>query len=376
MADEKVTTEVVPWQAPDDTAKGGMIRFGAEGDSQLTELEAIPAALVASAQREVESAVILAKRFPRDLDRSYQSIVRACKRFSFAEKAGYKFPRGKKQDANGRWVQNFVEGPSVYLARELAKAWGNIRFGITILSDDDEIRSLCGWAWDLESNLRVEMPASFKKLQQRKVKQDDGSMRTAWVTPDERDLRELTNKHGAICVRNALLSLIPADVIDDCRRVASEVVNKKVTEDPDAQRKAVLQAFDGLNVNAANLQELIGCPISQASPAQIVQLKGFYAAIRDGQTTISELLDAARADKAAVEGEKKSAAKMKPSSRPLINPRSAQELEQQAEDAGIPPLVVEEFLMTQWGVPKFSEAPADSAEKIKAWIVSQRSTES
>ncbi len=51
----------------------------------------------------------------------------------------------------------------------------------------------------------MEIDDTFRKKIQRKR---DGQ--TVWVTPDERDLRELTNKRGAILERNCLLKLQPS----------------------------------------------------------------------------------------------------------------------------------------------------------------------
>lgn len=376
MSDEKNSGKAAEKVPARVAGEAGMIQFDSIG-SQMTELEAVPAAAIASAQREVESSVVLAKRFPRNLDVSYQSIVRACKRPTFADRAQYRFPRGKKQDSSGNWVQNYVQGPSVYLARELAKAWGNIRFGIRILQDDDDTRTVEGWAWDLESNLHNSTPSTFRKLQQRKVGKGPEA-KTEWVVPDERDLRELTNKHGSICVRNALLALIPADVVEDCMRIAASTLEANAKADPDAQRKAVLIAFGELNVTAEALEELIGCPVVRASPAQIVELKGFYQAIRDGQTTIDQLLAAIREERAEKETKGRGAvpigSKVAESKSAKLNPRTVQELERELSAAGVDLAKVDEVLMPIFGVETLAAVPAGGEERIRAWIKSKQSS--
>ena len=50
----------------------------------------------------------------------------------------------------------FLVGPSVHLARELARIWGNMDYGVHELSRDDargmsEIRA---YAWDQQTNMR------------------------------------------------------------------------------------------------------------------------------------------------------------------------------------------------------------------------------
>ncbi|MCH8828317.1 MAG: type II secretion system F family protein, partial [Planctomycetes bacterium] len=81
--------------------------------------EAGTAAAVAREQSELAGAIEAA---------CYCRIIASCRRPGFAEVARYSFPRG---DAT-------IEGPSIDLAREIARCWGNMRCGIRIVSQDDE----------------------------------------------------------------------------------------------------------------------------------------------------------------------------------------------------------------------------------------------
>lgn len=104
------------------------------------------------AQSEVYFRVALAHDKPRDEDVVTAAMKRACNRLHLAEKAFYKLPRGK--DRNGD--PQTVEGPSVHLARELARIWGNIDYGAKELRQDDEYAQseIEAHAWDLETNAR------------------------------------------------------------------------------------------------------------------------------------------------------------------------------------------------------------------------------
>jgi len=75
-----------------------------------------------------------------------------------------------------------------------------------VVSLTDEHVHIRGFAIDLETNASTEYEDQFKRLVQRKGR--DGE--THWVQPDERDLRELIGRRGAILVRNAILSYTPA----------------------------------------------------------------------------------------------------------------------------------------------------------------------
>src|SRR5690606_36069410 len=72
------------------------------------------------AAQEVQAAMVIAKRFPRDENTAFARIMRACKRKQLAEAAIYAYPKGGTN----------VQGPSIRLAEALAQAWGNIDFGV------------------------------------------------------------------------------------------------------------------------------------------------------------------------------------------------------------------------------------------------------
>jgi len=261
-----------------------------------TALSAPATQMVALAQREIEAAVLLARRFPRDTSACFQALVRACRRPSFAERAQYRYPRGKKKTDSGEWVPNIIQGPSIYFAREVAKLWGNLKVDFQIVEDTDESRTIRARAWDLETNYSTAQEDTFKKLIQRKV---DGV--TQWVVPDERDLRELTNKRAAILERGVILRMLPDDIKADAIGEAEVTRKKDTAQDPDLARKKILVAFDAINVSSAELERLLGCKVGQASPAQIDSLRDLHVAIKDGHTTWQDVVSDAEEARLAKE---------------------------------------------------------------------------
>jgi hypothetical protein len=229
--------------------------------------ELAPTQASALTEAEVKAAITVALRFPRDEARAYERLISACRRPGMAEDASYAFPRGGKE----------ISGPTVYLAREAARVWGNIRHGVNVIADDEETRTIEAWAWDLESNTKVTAQDAFKKLIYRK----DGG----WIKPDERDLRELTNRRAAILKRNCLLELLPPDMIDEARRVAVETVKAAAGADPEAARRRIIDAFAKIAVTEKMLESRLGHSIRQASPDEIADLRQIYKAIADGTAT-------------------------------------------------------------------------------------------
>jgi len=235
--------------------------------------ELAPTAAAAEKQFEIQSAIVLAKKYPRDEDLSFQKLMKACGRTTFAEEAEYSFPRGG----------SMVKGPSVFLAREAARVWTNIRYGLTITRDDASSRQIQGWAWDLETNTKITAEDDFRKLIFRKGK--------GWIEPDERDLRELTNRRGAILIRNCVLQILPKDLVEDALDTARRTLRANAAQDPDAARKKILLAFSELNVTSEMLAAYLGHPVAQSSPAEIADLRAVYKSIADGNTTWTDYIN-------------------------------------------------------------------------------------
>ena len=109
------------------------------------------AAMTERQRAEVESAMTIAKRFPRDEHKAFTSLMKSLQRPKLAEAAQYRFPRGGKE----------VTGASVALCRAIAAAWGNIQYGLEILDSSGDTVHICGYAWDIETNARVQMLLLF-----------------------------------------------------------------------------------------------------------------------------------------------------------------------------------------------------------------------
>lgn len=232
----------------------------------------------ASAQHEIQSAIIIARKFPRNEEACFQRLMKAAMRPSFAEDATYSFPRGGQD----------VTGPSVNLAREAARLWGNIRFGLYVVRDDEDTRLIRGFAYDVEHNVKVEVEDDFRKLIQRKVKEGPEKGKAVWVIPDERDLRELTNRRGAILLRNALLQVMPKDLIEDALYQCSKTLETEATSNPDGERKRLLLDFGSLNIAVEQIEQKLGHAFAQSTPKELAELRGICKSIQDGHTTWAE----------------------------------------------------------------------------------------
>ena len=129
--------------------------------------------------QEVQAAMVIAQRFPRNVDASFARIMQNCKRKALAERAMYEYPRGGEN----------VTGPSIRLAEMLAQNWGNIDFGIVELAQrpgESEVMSYC---WDLETNTRQTKIFTVPHVRQTK--------KGAKALTDPRDIYEMVANQGA-----------------------------------------------------------------------------------------------------------------------------------------------------------------------------------
>jgi hypothetical protein len=100
----------------------------------------------ARAMAEVHAMMRIAQDFPRVPSLAVDRMRDACNYMALAERAFYRFPRGGQQ----------VSGPTVHLARELARCWGNIDYGVKELYRNDLAleSEMQAHAWDIEVNAR------------------------------------------------------------------------------------------------------------------------------------------------------------------------------------------------------------------------------
>lgn len=237
------------------------------------------ASAIAREESEVKAAIVLARANQRDEMTAYTAIINACKRPSFAASAMYSFPRGGSQ----------IVGPSVDLAREMARLWGNVRYGARVVTEDEATVHIKGYAFDLETNAYVEAEDKFKKLIQRK---DKRTGETKWTQPDERDLRELVNRRAAFLVRNCILQLMPPDFVEDAMDQANRTkhadANGQLKEDRAGTVKKMVMAFDEVRVSPEMLAEYLGHAIDDVTDRELADLKAIFKSLRDGNSEREE----------------------------------------------------------------------------------------
>lgn len=221
--------------------------------------------MVSRQAQEVQAAMVVAKRFPRDEVLAMDRILKACQRTSLAAAAVYEYPRGGET----------VTGPSIRLAEALAQNWGNVDFGVIELEQRPGESQVMAYAWDLETNTRQSKVFTVPHIRQTR----SGS----YPLKDPRDIYEMVANQGARRMRACILGVIPGDVVDaaiaQCDKTLKES-NKKPLEE---RITNVCEAFQNdFQITVDSLEKYIGRKAQAFSETDVIRLGKVYRSLKDG----------------------------------------------------------------------------------------------
>ena len=272
--------------------------------SQLPERAAQNAVAEAGQQREiaeVQAAMVIAKRFPRDQIAATDRILQACTRPTLAEGALYSYSRGGQE----------ITGPSIRLAEVAAQCWGNTSFGIRELEQRNGASTVEAFAWDMETNTR-----QVKVFQ---VEHKRHTKKGSYKLEDPRDIYELVANQGARRLRSCILGVVPGDVIEAAVKQCEETLHASADTSPEGLKKLVA-AFEKFDVTREQIEGRIQCRLEAIRPAQVVQLKKVYASLRDGMSAPGDWFEASETAASGVTEQivsgKKTKAKVAPAPAP------------------------------------------------------------
>ena len=221
------------------------------------------------AMAEVQGAIVLAKRFPRNQIEAMDRIAVACQRPGLAEQALYSYARGGTE----------ITGPSIRLAEAIAQNWQNLQFGIRELEQRNGESTVEAFAWDVENNTR-----HVKTFQ---VKHERYTKKGSYRLEDPRDIYEMTANQGARRLRAAILAIIPGDVVESAVSQCEATLKAKADTSPEALKKLV-DAFGRFGVTKDQIEKRIQRHLDTITPAQLVNLRKIYNSMKDGMSGVAE----------------------------------------------------------------------------------------
>lgn len=215
--------------------------------------------------QEVQAAVFMAKRFPRNEDESRARILRACNRPGLAGKAIYSYPKGGSK----------VSGPSVRLMEAIAQSWGNIQSGVVELEQREGESTCMAYCWDIETNTR--------ECKIFTVKHAISTKNGMKVLTDPRDIYELVANQGARRKRACILNIIPGDIVDEAIAACNKTLaggNQRPLID--RLRELTDRFMTYYSVPLSSIEKYFGYPLNVFTEMDGVELAGIYTALRDG----------------------------------------------------------------------------------------------
>lgn len=238
----------------------------AAAGSQATSIEQ------SRAMAEVYAGVTVAQRVPRDITESLNRALETCRTPEMADRAFFKFPRGGTT----------VSGPSIHLAVEMARCWGNIIYGISELDrDDDNARSeMLAYAWDLQTNTSARMTFIVPHKRDKRGGPE--------VLTDLRDIYENNANMGARRLRECIFRVLPPNLIERAKQECMKTLQDG-GDRPLSERLAdMVRAFQDLGISRERLEAKAGCAVDKMTAMDYGQMRVSYASIKRGEISAEE----------------------------------------------------------------------------------------
>jgi hypothetical protein len=223
--------------------------------------------------QEIQAALVVAKKYPRDQHQSFQRIMDTCKRKSLAEEASYLYARGGTQ----------ITGPSIRLLEAIAVAWGNIQSGVIELQNENgESRVQC-YAWDIESNTYD--AKTFTVRHERHTR--EGTVKLT----DPRDTYELVANFAARRKRACLEAVIPRDIIEAAVEQCDLTLKSGQTEPITDRIRKMTTAFAEFGVSVEMLERRLQHKLDACIEQELVILRKIYTSLKDGMGKREDFFD-------------------------------------------------------------------------------------
>jgi hypothetical protein len=191
----------------------------------------------------------------------------------------YALPRGKeKNEQTGKWEQKIVKGPTARFAEVIAATYRNNRYRSRTVSEDEQFITAEGLFLDLENNVAVSCEVR-RRITDREGRRYNSDM-----------VAVTANAAQSIALRNAVLKGIPKAIWKGLYLAAEQVIvgDRKTLAD---RRQATFDQFKAFSMTPPMVCSLLGVSgLAEVDGDHLVTLQGILTALRDGDTTVEQLL--------------------------------------------------------------------------------------
>lgn len=248
-----------------------------------------PAQLVQSLDRaeraNIDIQVSTAKQYPRSISRcANNAVALVTMDKDTAQSCGYALPRGGKP----------ITGPSVHLAKIIAQQYGNLRAEAKVVEITDKQVVSRGTAWDLENNYAVSFEVRRSIIGRNGNRFSD-------------DMITVTgNAANSIAYRNAIFGIVPKSITDKAYKAAQHLITGDLSDEEKLIKRrdgAIKHFIDTYGITEEEVIKLCGKhTVNQIQADEIALLLGFAQSLKDGDTTVEELMAPFRKGKAKTKG--------------------------------------------------------------------------
>lgn len=273
---------------------GEVVRQEFGADQLARSAETSQTAMAAAADAEIKAAYVMARANRRSWAAVRVDLLHHCERPTFAAAAIYRKPVGRGE---------FKEGLSVKFAEVARSECGNLWVSTKTIYDDAEKRIERVRCVDLEKNNPEEVDIPTEKTMERKFLKDGQIAIRSRVNSYGELVHLVPADEGAFMLkvkaermktwRDVVLRQIPRDIRDECFAKCKQIQADQDARDPDAAKKQLFDVFaKEIGVKPTDIEEYLGHGLDIIGPVELAELRGVFAAVRDGDCSWTEALGA------------------------------------------------------------------------------------
>lgn len=222
---------------------------------------------------DVQAAMLVAHRFPRDPIHAMDRILMAFTRPTLAETALYSYSRGGSD----------VTGLSIRAAEAMAQEWGHIHMAVEEIDRREGdvknrvvgVSTVRAWCFDAQTGTRDSKTFQVKHWRDTK--------KGGYQITDERDIYELIANMAARRKRACILAVIPGDVQDAVQRQIETTLRAKVQITSELLT-SLAEKFGKYGVTVPMIEKRIQRRMEAITPGLVVQLGKIFNSLSDGMS--------------------------------------------------------------------------------------------
>lgn len=236
-----------------------------------TAVQVEPSVVYQQDKAAIDIQISTAKAYPRSISRAMENAIALVSMNSeVASSCIYSLPRSGKA----------ITGASVHLAKIIAQTWGNMRVEAKVTDIGSTQITSQAIAFDLENNLAIKVEVK-RSIIGRKGRYNE-------------DMITVTgNAANAIALRNAILAVVPKQVIDSVYKAAEAAIIGDISDENKliARRQAVIERLkSAYGVTEEEILSAVGKTSStHLDKDDLVTLIGAGQAIKDGDSTVDQI---------------------------------------------------------------------------------------